>query len=364
MQKIPLFILMAALLLSAGCFEPISTVNIAVPIGSLAGGSNVAQKLGFGPIPATPAVSETNATVRINTELPSLQPEVTVLRLPPNGLDTTQFQNLTTSLGMPVGLIGKEAKNLETSFTWTNTDNEVWSYDSNNRRLTYANAQNTPQDKLVSSWPSGEEIERAVDSFMIGRGMNPLSYRNPAIEENWKEWQRKIDNKEACINQSTLNSYNQIKTAKTLLDISSPSDETEDCIEQQYPSRIPVTFDLVIDERNIVNASGKSDIGGFLVFNAQTLKVEYGWITLVASPSRSDYPAINAEKMRQNLLNGGLGGVTDGSVDINETFFAFIELDTGDKYGYQYLVPALVGSGTKTYSDAKIPYNIVVPLTK
>jgi hypothetical protein len=364
MQKIPLYALLAVLLLSAGCFEPISSISIAEPIGSLSGKNNVAQKQGFGSLPITPTVKDTNAVVRINTELPTLQPEVTVLRLPPNGLDATQFQNLTTSFGMPVGLIGKEAKNLEISFTWANADNEVWSYDSNNKRLSYANAQNSPKDNLVSSWPSQDKIELAIDKFMLNRGMNPLSYRNPAIQEDWKEWKRKIDNNEACVNQKTLNTYSQIKNAKSLLNLPPPSDAATACLDIKYPSRIPVTFDLVVDERNIIDSSGTSNIGGFLIVNAQTLEVEYGWITLSATPARSDYPAISAEDMRKNLLNGGLGGEPSGSIDINETFFAFIELESNDKFGYQYLVPALVGSGTKTLSGNATPYNIVVPLTK
>ncbi|MDF1496453.1 MAG: hypothetical protein P1P90_00145 [Patescibacteria group bacterium] len=364
MQKIPLFTFLATILISAGCLEPISSVNIAEPISSLSGINSVAQKQGFGQIPKTPSVPKTKAVVRINTDLPSLQPEVSVLRLPPNGLDTTQFQNLTTSMNMPIGLIGKESKNLDIAFTWTNSDNEVLSYNSNNRRLIYANAQNTPTSKLVSKWPTDEEIETAVNNFMIGRGLNPLSYRNPTLQINWKEWKRKIDSKESCINQNTLAKYNQIQNAKTLIESTPPPDETDNCLEPQFPSRIPITFDLVIDERNIVSANGRSEIGGFLIFNAQNLSVEYGWITFSANPGRSDYPAISAEQMRQNMLNGGLGGAPNGSVDINETFFAFMELEPDTDYDYRYLVPALVGSGTKTLDGATTPYNIVVPLTK
>lgn len=364
MQKIPLFALIATILLSAGCFEPITSINIAEPLDSLAGNGNSVQKLGFGPIPSPPAIKNSDAVVRINTELPSLQPYVTVLRLPPNGLDTTQFQNLTTSMNMPVGLIGKQAENLEILFTWTNAINEVWSYNSNNRRLEYANAKNTPAITKVAAWPTAQQIEKAVDDFMVGRGMSPVSYRNPAIQEDWKEWKRKIDSAEACVNQTTLNTYEQIVSAKKLMDLSPPTSVNSNCLTTQFPSRIPVIFDLVIDERNIVNENGKSEIGGFLIFNAETLEAEYGWITLVPSPNRSDYPAISAEKMRQEMLNGGLGGVSGGSVDINETFFAFMELETGDAYGHRYLAPVLVGSGNKTQAGATIPYNIVVPLTK
>jgi len=363
MPKISLIALLSVLLLAAGCLDPITSTNIAAPLGSL-GSNNISQREGFGPLPATPAVAETNSVVRINTDLPSLQPYVTVLRLPPNGLDSVQFQNLTTALQMPVGLIGEQAKNLDFAFTWTNIDNEVWSYNSENRRLTYANAQNTPSEQLVDSWPSDEQIQDAVDAFMIGRGMDPLSYRNPMIQSKWKEFKRRVDAKEACISQSAINSFLQIKNAKIFLDSNPPNIYQTNCVNNQFPSRIPISFDLVTDERNIMNQNGQSEIGGGLVLNAATLKVEYGWLTLSASPARSEYPAISADQMRQDLLNGGLGGAVAGSVDINETFFAFIELPTNNEYGYKYLAPALVGSGVQNLNGAKIPYNIVVPLTK
>jgi hypothetical protein len=362
MQKIPLYALLATLLLSAGCFEPITSVNLATPLGSF--GNNIAQRQGFGELPNTPQITESNAVVRINTDLPSLQPDVTVVRLPPNGLNDTQFQNLTTSIGMPIGLIGQQANNLEIAFTWTNTNNEVWSYDSNLRRLTYANASNSPNSNLADTWPTDTEISDAIDNFMINRGMNPLSYRNPTIQKDWKEWKRQIDENETCINQTTINTYGHIINAKSLLRVPPPPDAATLCISPQFPSRIPITFDLVIDERNIINSNGQSEIGGFLILNTNTLDVEYAWITLSATPVRSDYPAISADEMRQNMINGGLGGSTSGSIDINETFFAFVRLDTGDEYSYKYLVPALIGSGTKTLSGTKTPYNIVVPLTK
>lgn len=362
MRKFPLIALIAIISLSAGCFEPIPSVNIADPLNSL--GNNVAQRQGFGELPATPEVQQSNAVIRLNTELPTLQPDVTVLRLPPNGLNETQFQNLTTSLDMPIGLIGKQAQNLEITFTWTNANNEVWSYDSNTQHLNYANAANSPEDKVTDSWPTDEQISKAVENFLADRGIDLLSYNNPSIQKNWLEWNRKITNKEACVNQNTINYFQNITSAKSLLNLPPPSTTLDSCLKTQYPSRIPVTFDIVIDERNIINENGQTEIGGFLILNGNTLQVEYGWLTLPASPARSDYPAITENEMRTNLLNGGLGGAPQGSVEINETFFAFIRLDSGDEYNYKYLVPALIGSGTQTFNNVKNPYNIVVPLTK
>lgn len=356
--------LLALISLSAGCFTPPASISIAEPLQNLNTGNNIPQKNGFGELPATPTVKETNARISINTELPSLQPFVTVLRLPPNALDEVQFQNLTTSMGMPAGLIGKDAKNLELNFSWTNSANEVWSYDSSQRRLTYANALKSPDTSVVNNWPEEQAIKDAVDNFMINRGMNPLSYRNAGIQKDWFEWFRSIKNQEACVSQADIKYFQQLTGPKAFSLAKAPTPEQSDCSNNAYPSRIPVTFDLVIDERNIMDEKGRSEIGGYLILNADSLEVEYAWITLAATPARSDYQAISAEQMRQNLLNGGLGGEPEGTVEIQETFFAFYRLDTGDEYSYKYLVPAIVGSGTQNISGTEIPYNIVVPLTK
>ena len=349
--------------MAQGCFEPISTVNVAAPLDSF-GNNNIPQLQGFGEIPPTPHVPQTDSMVRINTNLPTLQPDVTVLRLPPNGLNDTQFQNLTSSINMPVGLVGKDATNLEISFTWTNTDGEVLSYDSNKRRFTYANANNTPNQPLISAWPDNATIELAVNDFLLAEGLDPTLYNNSRIQNDWREWQRKLIAEETCVNQNTLTALRRIKTAKDIISAPPPKDENSTCLPAQFPSRLPVIFDLVIDKRNITSADGKTEIGGFLIFNAQTLAVEYGWITLSAEPARSDYPAISEQQMRANMLNGGLGGEPEGIVDINETFFSFVRLDRSNKYNYTYLVPALVGSGIQTINGTEIPYNIVVPLTK
>ncbi|MBD3281962.1 hypothetical protein GF391_04425 [Candidatus Uhrbacteria bacterium] len=363
MRKFPLIALIAIVSLSAGCFEPISTINVAAPLDSF-GNNNIPQLQGFGNLPPTPQVPQTNAMIRINTNLPTLQPDVTVLRLPPNGLNETQFQNLTSSLDMPIGLVGQEAKNLEIAFTWTNANNEVLSYDSTNRRLTFADASNSPGQLLVSSWPDTSAIELAVTDFLRAKGMDPTAYNNPEIQKNWREWQRQIQTQEACVNQNTLSALRRIKTAKDMLSAPPPASVSAACLQAQYPSRIPVTFDLVIDKRNIIGKDGKTEVGGFLVLNARNLAVEYGWLTLSAEPARSDYPAITEQQMRANMLNGGLGGEPEGMVDINETFFSFMRLDTGDEYSFKYLIPALVGSGIQTISGTEIPYNIVVPLTE
>jgi hypothetical protein len=356
--------LFALCLLSAGCLEPITGINIAEPIDSLAGKAGVSQRQGFGPIPSSPTTEATRSIVRINVDLPTLQPDITVLRLPPTGLDTIQFQNLTSAIGMPVGLIGERVQNLDYSFAWTNSAGEVWEYISELRRLSYANVLNSPTQPLVDAWPSEEQIIDAFRAFMYDHGIDPLSYNNPGIETSWREWKNKIDKDIACVTDTDINLFRQITTPQSTMSAKPVSASTNNCVTKQFPSRIPVTYNLIIDERNVLDKDGQAQIGGFLIMNAQTLKIEYGWITLSANPVRSDYPAISAEEMRKNLLNGGLGGKIAGTMDINEVFFAFYRLNDESSYDYQYLVPALIGSGTQTLDGAKIPYNIVVPLTK
>ncbi len=364
MRKYFIIILFAFIFMASGCFEPITSVNIAEPIDTLAKKINVAQRQGFGTMPSPPKIKPSNSIIRLNTDLPTLQPYVTVLRLPPTGLDFIQFQNLTSAIGMPVGLIGEKVQNLDYSFAWTNSAGEVWEYVSEFRRLSYANVLNSPNDTLISDWPSDQQIFDAFYMFMHDHGINPLSFNNPTIEASWREWKNKIDKNEACISSADITFFQQITKPQNMMIFKPLSSNTENCVAKQFPSRIPITYNLIIDDRNILSADGKAQIGGFLIMNAKTLKIEYGWITLTTNPARSDYPAITVEEMRESLLNGGLGGKIEGTMDIDKVFFGFYPLNGESSYNFQYLTPALIGSGIQTLDGAKIPYNIVVPLTK
>ncbi len=364
MRKYFFVSLLALIFTASGCLEPITSVNVAEPITNLASRTGVSQRQGFGAIPPAPKTEATDSVIRINTDLPTLQPDISVLRLPPTGLDSIQFQNLTSAIGMPVGLIGEQVRNLDYSFAWTNSAGEVWEYISEFRRLSYANILNSPNDTLTDNWPSEQQIIDAFYAFMYDHGIDPLSYNNPTIEISWREWKNKIDKDEACISNSDINTFRQITTPQNMMAAKAPAINTANCVAKQFPSRIPITYNLVVDARNILSADGKAQSGGFLIMNAETLKIEYGWITLTASPARSDYPAITAQEMREHLLNGGLGGKIEGTMDINEVFFGFYRLNEESSYDYQYLAPALIGTGIQTLNGAKIPYNIVVPLTK
>ena len=257
-----------------------------------------------------------HGVVRINSPLPSLQPTVTVVRVPAGTADHTQFANMTTAMGLPAGALGDQTKNLTLSFTWTNSEGYVWSYLAEKSRIAFSN----PLYALTgTSTPVNEE--RTVDAardFAVAHGFRESDYRNFVMASSSVE----------------------------------------------FPTLSSVTAERVVDERNIVDKDGRPEQGAVLYVNKSGI-VSSGWMSLAQEPQRSDYPAITADEMRQRMEQGGLAGPPSGSVDIAKTFFAFVRLPRQSGNDAEFLAPALVGEGVEQLVQGGTrPYRIVVPLVK
>ncbi|MFZ6015411.1 MAG: hypothetical protein ACOYUZ_03595 [Patescibacteria group bacterium] len=361
MPKNKFLAFIAIITLSAGCLPDIQVPNIAVSLDNT--DAVITQSQGFGILPGTihtPAINR--GEIIINTDLPSLQPEVTVVKIPGSGLNTTRFQNLTHSLGMPIGLLGDNAKNLTLSFSWTNDKNVAWAFDSTTKKISFLDAGNSPENTTVNFWPDDEKIIDAARDFLEKRGMDPADYRNIDIQSDWKNWKTDLEEETHCFTSGMLAEINNLDSGRKIAESSSPESYIGNCITTQLPSRIPVTFQRIVDERNILDKIGTPQPGGVIVLNADTLEAEYGWFLLPQEAQRSDYPAIPATEMAQRLQSGGLGGLASGTVEITETFFAFVPLRGQDLYGPEYLIPCLVGQGQRILNSVSEPYWIVVPL--
>ncbi|GEM_PF-3120466 len=309
-------------LLGAGCLDLPPEQKIADTLAPTdKSRAAVAQDLGFGMLPK-PQYSNMNSgnggIVRINAELPSLQPTVTVVRVPAGMADRTQFANLTTAMDVPAGAVGDNARNLSLDFVWTNDEGYVWSYKATNKRLAFSNPSMAPSAGASSTRLEDEKIVRAARDFVVGHGFKESDYRN--------------------------------------FTSASSTDQSGLAI---------VTAERVADERNIVDKDGHPELGCALYLNATNGKVVSGWLAMAPDAQRSNYPAISASDMKTRMENGGLAGPTAGSVDIDKVFFAFVSLTKQNDHDFEYLAPALVGEGTEhLVQGGSRPYRIVVPLLK
>ena len=293
-----------------------TVTKVAQPLGAAQGAAvGVPQKNGFGSLPLLPLPNgQTSGVVRINAELPSLQPDVTVVRLPGGGLDSTQFQNLTDAIHFPVGMLGDQPVSLSYRLTWSDGRGYVWVFTSEDSGLRFNNVSTTAQ--ILNRTLNQDDVLKLAKDFLTNHGIGELTYRNLSID------------------------------SATATD------------------SVTVTYERTVDERNIVDSSGRPELGGKISIDPRTGEVKSGWITLSVQPDRTDYTAITADDMRRLMEAGGMGGTPQGTVDIQDTFFAFVRHPKNDTNESSILSPVLVGQGTQTVQGAKRPFRIVVPLVK
>ncbi|MBU2566984.1 hypothetical protein KKG46_05525 [Patescibacteria group bacterium] len=364
--KISIFII-TLLFLGAGCFEA-TTTPIAETLGPTAGTGAVAQQEGFGTLPKLPPVTLNNNSgiIRINTTLPTLPEKILVVRVPGSGLDLTQFQNLTHAINIPIGMLGTKPTNTWYSFSWQNNEDYQWSFDSTFHQLSFFQKDQPFKINTVNQWPTQETIDQKVTNFLTSIGYDILTVQNISIQQNWLNWKLNTENTQNCISQQLNADLNELNSLDQLSNIN-PLDykyTQSPCYSNNFPNYLPITFERVVDQRNIVDSIGKPQIGGTLIYDLNSQKFVYGWLTLPTEVQRSEYSAITEKEMRSSLEKGGLGGVPQGTIDISEVFFSFISPKKDNSYDYEYLIPVLVGQGKQTLNNVSSSYRIVVPLVK
>ena len=355
------------MLIAAGCNEA-TTTPIAETLGPTAGTGAVALQDGFGQLPQLPKKNSNNynGIVKINTTLPTLPDKILVARTSGSGLDLTQFQNLSHAIGIPIGMLGTKPINTKFSFSWQNNENYLWNFDSTNYSLNFVKTNYNKNLSTVSSWPEQKTIDELVTSFLTGVGYDVLSIQNISIQQDWLDWKLNTNDSQNCLSEKLYNDLLAINSLEDIFNINPQLDTyvQSPCKTNQLPNYLPITFERVVDQRNIVNSIGRPEIGGSLIYDLKTKEFVFGWFTMPKQIQRSEYSAISEKQMKTDLEQGGLGGTPQGTVDIDEVFFSFISPEKQNTYDYDFLIPALVGQGTQTIDDSTNPYRIVVPLVK
>ncbi|MDD2786320.1 MAG: hypothetical protein PHS79_05565 [Patescibacteria group bacterium] len=361
------FVLLIATFLAAGCNQPVTVPHVAETLGPSEVGGAPSQNGGFGVLPKINfQTNDSSDIVNIETDLPTIQPTVTVVRLPAGDLNLTEFQNLTQAIGLPAGLVGDDTRNLGYALTWTNKESAVWKYYSLDHKLTFTNDTTKPKNPIVNSWMGNEQLIDKVDVFLKLRGINEQLLKNIQIAPAWSAWLDKLDRLQGCAPTDVRNQIVALQTSDQMFDKAPPAlpeVPTTGCVAS-YPSILPVSFERLVDGWNIVNKDGQPELGGQILVNSQTGEMVSGWMTFPDEPQRSDYAAIDTATLQSLLERGGLAGDLPGYKQITDISFAFVRLSKTQTYDYSYLVPAAVAEAVRSTNLGPQRYRIVVPLIK
>jgi len=355
-------------LVGAGCFQTVTVPHIAESLGPADSKGAPSQQQGFGALPKIqwPKTKEGAGVTNITAELPSLQPTVTVLRLPSGSLKLTEFQNLTQAIGMPAGLVGDQTRNLGYTLNWTNQEGLLWQLYSYDRKLTFTNPPAKPSVGTTPSWLGETRLTDSATLFLKQHGIAERTWRNVQIIPRWQTWLTKLDQLGGCVTTDVKRAMDNLLASQDLFHESLPTlptDAPQNCVKA-FPTVIPVSFERLVDGANIVDRDGLPEYGGQVLVNATSGAMISGWLALTADPQRSDYTAITKDEMRKLMENGGLGGPQTGFNEVTASSFALVRLPKSNAYDDEYLVPSVVGEAQRTTDWGVSPYRIVVPLVK
>ncbi len=351
-------------LFGAGCFPTLTVPTIAEPLVPAQEAGNVVDNAnGFGQLPPLPqAPSAGRGIISINAEIPTLQKQVSVIRMQAGALSANQLQNLTTSFNLPIGIVGEPTVQ-KFDLTWTNNENIAWTYSGSDKKIKFKDASQGLPKTYAKIWPENTRPVQAARDFLVFHGFSDKNLQNLDIQVDWKIWKENLAKNNNCMDQQSsayITGYNQDPEQ-----MSAPAlvYNNTSCADPAYPTLIPITFERIVDQRNVLQQNGAPELGGKLFYDTYTDKIYSGWILIQSDPQRSDYPAITEQEMRSYLENGGISGLPQGNADIQKTSFAFYRFPTAP-YQAEIMVPALVGDGYQTVNSQQIPFRVVVPLTK
>lgn len=363
MKKVILLLPILALL-GAGCFPTLTVPKIAEPLVPAQQAGNIVDNAnGFGKLPALPkAQNAGQGIILVDAEIPTLQKQVSAVRIPAGALSATQIQNLTTSLNLPIGIVG-QPKTQEFDLTWTNNENITWSYNGADKKIKFKDSTQSFPKLYGKTWPDSARMVQAARDFLVFQGFQDKNLQNLDIQADWKAWKNNLDENNDCMDwqsSSRITSYSQNPEQ---MNAPALAYGNTSCADAVYPTLIPITFERMVDQRNVLDQKGTPELGGKVFYNVYTGKIYSGWILIQFDPQRSDYPAITEQEMRNFLEKGGVSGLPQGNADIQTASFAFYKFPSAP-YQPEIMVPALVGDGFQTVNSQKIPYRVVVPLTK
>ena len=350
--------------LGAGCFPTLTVPTIAEPLVPAQEAGNVVDNTdGFGKLPILPKTLNTGkGIIVVNAEIPTLQKQVSVVRIPAGALSATQLQNLTTSFNLPIGIVGEPTVQ-EFNLTWTNNENITWTYSGSDKKMKFKDSSQSLTSLHSKTWLDSTRMVQAARDFLVLHGFNDKNLQNLDIQADWKVWKENLDKNKDCMDQQSSSYISTYSRDPEQMNAPTLAYGNTSCADSVYPTLIPITFERMVDQRNVLQQNGAPELGGKLLYNTYTNKIYSGWLLIQSDPQRSDYPAITEQEMRSFLEKGGISGLPQGNANIQKTSFAFYKFPSMP-YQTEIMVPALVGDGYQTVNSEQIPFRVVVPLTQ
>lgn len=305
--------ILLVVLLGAGCLPAVRTQKAAEPFPKDAAFETVVPINGFGPVPA-PSAPTGGITVTLRTPVPDIPTKITVLRLRGGAPNETMLRNVVASLGLPGGVLGNRQTARGLLLRWTDDDGIRWTYDAEERRLDFRRTDAI--ETATTTWPDTASLLERANAFLLDRSVRLGWYRAPFAVP-----------------------------------------------EAQPRSWIAFDYRMLVDGRDVVTESGGYVNGANVVVDAGTNATVSGTVILPSEPDRSDYPALARSDVERALLQGGISGAS-GEVEIASYEFASLRVQgSPTDESATFLVPSLVGIGTRARSDgSRDAFRIVVPL--
>jgi len=351
-------------LMGQGCAAPPASPQVAEPFKNPTLAPVLQFTQGFGKLPKI-EIPAGRAKVTLIPELPKLSKTVTVLKLRQGTPDDAVLRSLTNALSIPAGILSNFPHTTEMLLNWTDDQGYKWTYRATERRLEFWGTATSGPLTIKTLKPYNEVVATA-NSFIFSRGMPTQLYRQGLIMPDWNLWWENATTKGLCMDSSAVESVHAVAASESLLSGGPPPlvpAKGGACVTPEFPARSIVRYRALIDERDVVRPDGSYWNGAEIVVDTARGAVASGQITMYYDPERSDYPALDADKVKGLLLQGGLSGA-NGDMTMNTLDFVFLRLeDTSHDPHDVYLIPSLMAKGVRALPDGgSEPFNIVVPL--
>lgn len=376
-MKRSIVLLCSLLVLGAGCssFVPAIPSSPTVDSGTPSPEGTIAFKQGFGLLPgvnpniAKGQLSESPINVTWKN-LPEIPPEVTVIRRRSSMPSVTVLQNLTSAMNIPIGVLESNPSVKGLAASWEDQSGYHWTYDAESDRLSFEKIK--PAISLTSSVPvSADVLSQSAIQFTTERGLLSSDWGAPYAVFSWDEWWSARTKEGKCMTKATVEVIRKMAREASLdfdLLSSMALSTSGDCVDPEFPNVQVVRFSQNKDGQDVYRADGTPAIAGELSIRMDTREVVRGWAELKRESDRSNYPAIQQDRLEAYFKHGGVSGFPASAKSyaisaVQQGVYQYVGTRNGqDRIFY---IPAMQAEGVLTYENGTtIPYAIVVPLTR
>lgn len=373
------------LFLGQGCLPSVAPAPAPVapaPLGEPSPEGFVAFREGFGKLPSVaPALpAGPRPSVTLSAQLPTIPPEVTVLRQRQTAPNDVLLDNVSIAVRIPAGTLGRAPVATELGLRWEDDQGYKWTFSAADNRLSFERLAQ-PSAATVSNLTADDSLLETARTWLDSRGAYRRGWGNPEPSFSWQTWWAKAFADKRCMDAGSLTSMREIGSRAELKISRAPlllkRDSGARCLNPEFPLLQSVDYQALRDEQPVVDAKGAPVLAARLAIDTKLNLVQTGWFELQPELDRSNYPALAPDEILTRLRAGGLNptalpvaGQAASSSEATVTFDSltlglYRHVATVDRQPRVYFVPALWARGTLRHADGSAAgYATVVPLVK